>query len=290
MIPPELQLVLDIVFAEGGTGLLWISIGTIVAVLLSLGLLVAFGIWAERRKWPQDDGWGTWGRRIFLVWCLVVLPSGSAFVGFTWGALTAVKRTIDSQELISKSVQHSLDPILAHLYLMSGKPWEEKDTWTEELHQEALEFVEQGKKVDIAGLQRAFDELLTKARDEVIADIKEDYIPKGDDLVSKTSRFVLDIILRWMVGSKVGELHKKAQEAVDELKANLPGDVDKVECREISHAISKVHVQPYFDEEYKKFKNSMTLLSSLQILASVGVPWIVLHFVGVYSRQSGRGT
>ena len=269
--------------------MLWISIGTIMAVLLSLALLVAFGVWAERRKWPHDAEWGTWGRRIFLVWCLVVLPSGSAFVGFTWGALTTVKRTIDSQELLSKSVQHSLDPILAYLYLMSGKPWEEKDTWAEGLHQEAVEFVEQGKKVDIAGLQQAFDQLLTEAKDEVIADIRDDYIPTGDYLVSKTSRFVLDIILNWMVESKVGELHKKAQEAVDELKANLPGDVDSVECGEISHAITQVHVQPYFDKEYKKFKNSMTFLSSLQILAAAGVPWIVLHFVGVYSRQKELG-
>ena len=276
----EIKLVFDVAFAEGGKGLLYLSIGVAIGLVGSVVSLVLLAVLTTKKNWPYDSSWGKWARRAFLIYAIVTLPLGCAAVGATWGTLSAVKQTMDSQGIIKKPVQKGLDPMIVMLYLNLENEADFQNLDSAAKYDAVTEFIDSEKTIEVTELKEAFDSIMEKLDTTLVESIKED-LPFEDEGVAS---YVVEKVFQYLAEKELNEV--KSQFA--ELLSLVNQESSQLVPSQISSVIYEAYIKSHIDSEYKRYKKAVVIVALLQVLISVGLPFMILHFLAYLAARKKK--
>ena len=266
------EIAWDLVVSEGGKAFFWVILGGVVMAMLSLLLIGLFGYWATKRKWPTEAPWGSWVRIVFLVFCLVVVPGSASVIGATWGLMKGVKETIDSQEVVEKAAREVLDPVVAAVYLASQEGVQDGDAG--ELYQRGLDFVEEGKPIELERLEFEVKRMVKEDAEEV-----KEYLSSSQEegLGAKSEGWPAE----WLSDGKLALMNAQIDKVMDAVEKERVGGQRSYVCSDVTDVVTSNHIKPWLEEEYKKLQKGILLSLTIPLLLTILIPFALLHIAGM---------
>lgn len=253
----EITPILELAFRGGGNGILWITIGAISGLFMSIALIVALFQIAKRHSWPTEEKWGKLARIALLFYFSITIPTIFLTSGAGLGLLTATISGIVKNQLIEKASAEGLNELVAVVFISSEFLADGSHKTRSQIDSLIEEYTTGRLTISVQSLVDRRDKVREAALLDIHQESTEDHKMIRDNSLQKIGRVISRKVWLWIAETRVDI----SIGYVDKLIANI--DNDPTTSKEIANSIGELFVKPYVMQKLKKSRSTIVALGDL---------------------------
>ena len=252
------ELIVELAFREGSRAVLWMVIGGVAGVVVSLLLLLGLFSYLKRRPFCSKSRLEKWPLRIFMILLAIGVVPLLAGGGVSWGLVVAAEKTVISEELIEKSSQEAFGYPIAQL----ASVLEEKVGGQESV--DDAQDIDGEDAVDLLLIR----EQVNKAEESIYEAVTDHLLRESDEVLEKIPswfRFIVKkMVEKFLEHPDRGFFFNQLDEVLDDAEERKGGA--EVTANDLAWSVGAVYLVPEVKKMSQDFRSAILVGAVIQLV------------------------